>query len=169
MTNLAQYKIEHLSGDSDKLGVCAKMMIASNPWNVLFFTEHQCFSDLSNSELDVHGAANDKGEIVGFLAAMPHGIGFEPMIEYLCVREDMRGKGVGKALIKHFEETSFPDADNLYLFVSDINPEAIRLYVSLGYAQIGILPHFNLVGQTEFLHRKNRRPRQERAAKNRRG
>jgi GNAT superfamily N-acetyltransferase len=141
------------------------MMVWSNPWKVLFFSEEQCFQDLCKSELDVHGAVDPGGEVLGFLAAMPLGIGFEPMIEYLCVREDMRGRGVGSALIKHFEDVLFPEADNLYLFVSDINPDAMRLYVRLGYAQIGAMPNFNLIAQTEFLHRKSRRPRQERASR----
>ena len=61
-------------------------------------------------------------------------------------------------LISHFEDTLFPEADSLYLFVSDINPDAIRLYVRLGYLQVGVFPNFNLEGQTEYLHRKSRRP-----------
>ncbi len=69
---------------------------------------------------------------------------------------------VGTRLIKHVEEVLFPNAANLYLFVSDINPKAIDLYVRLGYSQVGALPNFNLVGQTEFLHRKSRRPKQQR-------
>lgn len=78
----------------------------------------------------------------------------------LCVDSQHRSQGVGSRLIEHFEEVLFPAADNLYLFVSDINPDAIRLYVRLGYLQVGALPNFNLEMQTEFLHRKTRRPRQ---------
>ena len=121
----------------------------------------QCVADLHNPMLRLTGAAQKNGEIIGFLASMANGIGFEPMIEYLCVDEKMRGQGVGTNLIAHFENVMFPTADNLYMFVSDINPGAIRLYVRLGYHQVAALPNFNLVGQTEFLHRKFRRPRQE--------
>lgn len=138
------------------------MMISSNPWNNLFFTQDQCFADLCNPALDVYGAVNTDGSVIGFVASMNHGIGFEPMIEYLCVEEIWRNQGIGTKLIEHFEEVQFPDADNLYLFVSDINPDAIRLYVRLGYYQVAAMPNFNLIGQTEFLHRKSRRPRQER-------
>lgn len=158
------YEIKELVEAAD-LAVCASLMIGSNPWNALYFTTEQCEEDLHRHELVVHGAVADsavdeKGRILGFLASMKYGIGLEPMVEYLCIDEEFRGQGIGTALIAHFESELFPDADNLYLFVSDINPNAIRLYVRLGYQQIGALPNFNLEGQTEFLHRKSRRPRQ---------
>ena len=158
-TDLQGVSIERLT-EQKVLRTCAKMMVGSNPWNALYFTEDQCFRDLNNPQLEIFGAVTDRRDAVGFLASMANGIGFEPMIEYLCVREDFRGRGIATKLIKHFEEFLFPNADNLYLFVSDINPRAIELYVRLGYLQIGALPNFNLVGQTEFLHRKSRRPRQ---------
>jgi len=159
-TDLQSVSIERLT-EENTLRTCAKMMVCSNPWNALYFTEDQCFKDLTNPLLDVLGAVNLKRNVVGFLAAMANGIGFEPMIEYLCVREDFRGCGIGTKLISHFESVLFPTADNLYLFVSDINPKAIDLYVRLGYLQVGALPNFNLLGQTEFLHRKSRRPKQQ--------
>jgi ribosomal protein S18 acetylase RimI-like enzyme len=135
-------------------------MSRSSPWNVLYFSKEQCAADLALPEITVHGAVNPDGTIVGFLASLAHGIGFEPMIEYLCVEEEFRNTGVGTKLIDYFETVLFPDSDNLYLFVSDINPAAARLYVRLGYLPIGALPNFNLESQTEFLHRKSRRPRQ---------
>jgi ribosomal protein S18 acetylase RimI-like enzyme len=135
-------------------------MLSSNPWNALYFTEEQCKTDLANDALEVYAAISPNKKILGFLASMAHGIGFEPMIEYLCVSESARGKGIGTTLIKFFEEKLFPQADNLYLFVSDINPNALSLYVRLGYLQIGEMPNFNLMNQTEFLLRKSRRPRQ---------
>lgn len=161
-TDSKEISIEKLAAD-DTLRTCAKMMMNSNPWNVLHFTEEQCFKDLKHPLLDVFGAVNAHREVVGFLAAMANGIGFEPMVEYLCVREDVRGCGIGTKLISHFECELFPNADNLYLFVSDINPKAMSLYVRLGYLQVGALPNYNLPGQTEFLHRKSRRPKQQKS------
>lgn len=153
--------IRHLDQtNSESIARCASLMLAANPWDKLYFTREQCEKDLRNPMLRLD-AAVDGDTIVGFLASMEHGIGFEPMIEYLCVDADWRNKGVGTQLISHFENTLFPNADNLYMFVSDINPNAIRLYVRLGYQQIAALPNFNLVSQTEFLHRKFRRPKQE--------
>jgi ribosomal protein S18 acetylase RimI-like enzyme len=138
-------------------------MVASSPWNSLYFTQEQCEKDLANPAMAVHGAVDPGGTILGFLASLKYGIGFEPMIEYLCVGSSSRNRGIGSQLVNLFENDLFPEADNLYLFVSDINPDAIRLYVRLGYQQVGALPNFNLESQTEFLHRKSRRPRQLRS------
>jgi ribosomal protein S18 acetylase RimI-like enzyme len=136
------------------------MMAASDPWKSLYFSQEQCEVELSRPEICIYGAIGHDATILGFLAALANGIGFEPMIEYLCVDERWRGKKIGTRLIEYFEESLFPDADNMYLFVSDINPNAMRLYIMLGYMQVGALPNFNLEMQTEFLFRKTRRPRQ---------
>jgi ribosomal protein S18 acetylase RimI-like enzyme len=140
---------------------CAELMMASNPWNRLYFTQQQCEEALAHPLMAIWGATTPTGDMAGFVATVEYGIGFEPMIEFLCVADGFRGQGVGTKLIAHFEEEQYPNADNLYLFVSDINPDAIRLYIRLGYLCVGALPNFNLEGQTEFLHRKSRRPVQE--------
>ena len=74
---------------------CADLMVASNPWNVLYFSHKQCVDSLSSPELQVNAAFSTEGELVGFLASMAHGIGFEPMIEYLCIDERFRNQGIG--------------------------------------------------------------------------
>jgi len=120
-------------------------------------------ANLSGPLITVHVALSQAGERLGFLATLPTGLGSEPLLEYLCVDETRRNNGVGTSLVVYFEEQMYADAANLYLFVSDINPDAVRLYERLGYKRIGVLPDYNIVGQTEFLYRKYRRPRQERA------
>ncbi|PZS02350.1 MAG: hypothetical protein DLM70_10515 [Chloroflexi bacterium] len=154
------FNIEPLTKAS-QLSECASMMVTSNPWSRLCFTQEQCETSLAHPLMSVYGAVDPGGAIFAFVACVEFGIGFEPMIEYLCVGEQVRNLGMGTHLITHFESNLFPDSDNLYLFVSDINPDAIRLYRRLGYDQIGELPDFNLKGQTEFLYRKSRRPVQE--------
>jgi ribosomal protein S18 acetylase RimI-like enzyme len=154
-----QFDIRRLNS-SAQLSVCASLMMQSNPWDKLYFSQQQLESDLVRPDLRVDAAVGSDGTILGFLASMANGIGFEPMIEYLCVDSRFRGQGIGTRLIQYFEKALFPEADNLYLFVSDINPDAQRLYVKLGYLQAGAFPNFNLDKQTEFLHRKSRRPRQ---------
>lgn len=154
-----KYEIIALTSDSE-IETCALLMVTSNPWDKLFFTKDQCKASLSQPEVILHGAMSSEGTIYGFLASIAHGVGNEPLIEYLCVDERFRRLRIGTTLIRYFEEVLFPTSDNLFLFVSDINPQAARLYVKLGYLQVGALPNFNLEMQTEFLHRKTRRPRQ---------
>lgn len=133
-----EYAVASLATESE-FSQCASLMMRSNPWNKLYFTQDQCEDDLARPEMTVHGAVSDDGAVLGFLAALANGIGFEPMIEYLCVDPGHRNKGIGSALITHFEDVQFPAADNLYLFVSDINPDAIRLYEA-GLRPVGCVP-----------------------------
>ena len=151
--------IELVELGSEFIPRCAALMMAANPWDKLYFTTAQCEESLASPGMRIHGLLAD-GELLGFLSSLAAGLGGEPLIEYLCVADGHRSQGLGTRLINFFEEELFPDADNVYLFVSDINPAAIRLYVRLGYQQVGAFPNFNLEAQTEFLHRKSRRPRQ---------
>lgn len=148
--------------DEWQIHLCAQMMSRSDPWHALFFSEEECEQMLREQNIVVHGwISEEEGLLAGFMATAALGIGSEPLLEFLCVNESGRNLGIGSALMAMFEDILFPNADNLYLFVSDINPDAVRLYERLGYRRIGELPDFNLVGQTEYFYRKTRRPRQE--------
>ncbi|HEV2561714.1 MAG TPA: FAD-dependent oxidoreductase [Rhizomicrobium sp.] len=144
------------------IDICAEMMATTDPWKSLAFSVDQCMASLSNNQIVIHGIRSPTGEIIAFLATIEFGVGGEPLVEYLCVRRDHRNTGIGTKLMRFFEDTLFPDASNLYLFVSDINPQAARLYKRLGYEQVGALPDYNLPKQTEFLLRKTRGPKQNR-------
>jgi ribosomal protein S18 acetylase RimI-like enzyme len=131
------------------------MMMQTPPWSILEFTVDSCHEALSAPRVEVVGAFH--GDVLaGFVALLAEGIEFEPLIVFLCADKEFRNQGVGTALLNHFEQR-FKDAANLYLFVSDVNPDAQRLYQRQGYRQVGALPNFNLIGQTEFLYRKTRR------------
>jgi ribosomal protein S18 acetylase RimI-like enzyme len=137
-------------------------MSTSDPWLSLHFSKDQCAQALARPELKLDGAVDEEGQLAGFLASVQNGLGLEPLMEYLCVAPDLRDSGAGTALINYFEGVLYPDARNLYLFVSDINPAAARLYIRLGYLPVGALPNYNLEMQTEFLFRKTRGPKQAR-------
>ena len=151
-------EIVALTTGSD-LTACAAMMMVSSPWKDLNFEYAQCLEALRSKEMTVHGIFL-QDDLVAFLATLANGIGFEPLIEFVCVNEVSRSQGLGGRLIDYYEENLFPEVKNLFLFVSDINPRAIALYERKGYLKVGELPNFNLEGQTEFLMRKTRGPRQ---------
>jgi [ribosomal protein S18]-alanine N-acetyltransferase len=140
---------------------CAEIMARTNPWNVLYFSLEQCHEAITDKDLTTY-LVEIENKVAGVMATRPTGMEGEPLLEYICLHEDYRGKGVGTQLLHIFETELFPHADNLYLFVSDINPRAINMYEKNGYVKVGTLPDYNLVGQTEYLYRKYRRPRQER-------
>jgi len=150
--------------DGALIHAAAVLMSSSDPWKRLGFSQQQCEQNLLKDQIQVHALVED-GKLLAFMATLEHGIGFEPMIEYLCVDESLRGKGIGTAFIGYFERELFEKEDNLYMFVSDINPRAKALYGRLGYHQVGVWPDYNLKGQTEYLMRKTRGPKQERREK----
>jgi aspartate/methionine/tyrosine aminotransferase/ribosomal protein S18 acetylase RimI-like enzyme len=157
------------SSDDGPRDECARLMAASSPWSQLHFGIEQCRALLGAPALKLWSVA-DAGRVIGFVALRPDGIEGEPLLEYVCVHEDFRGKGIGRKLIGQVEEwcrdKSRPDS-NIYLFVSDFNTHAIRLYERLGYVRVGAIPDYNVYGQTEYLYRKVLgRPRQQEQIRN---
>jgi len=160
MTHIHQPVIS-LNSSPAQIAACAHMMAASPPWSELHFSRKQCTEVLSSDTLVIH-LAEIENHLVGFIATRAAGMEGEPLLEYICVAPEHRCLGIGTILMKYIEDTLYPNADNLYLFVSDINPRAMVLYERIGYKEVGQFPNYNLWGQTEFLYRKFRRPRQER-------
>lgn len=144
-----------------EVSICAKMMANSSPWCLLYFSEEQCLANLSEPDVLIH-IAEIAEKLIGFIATRATGIEGEPLLEYICIDSEYRSHGFGGQMLQFIEDTLFPNADNLYLFVSDINIRAIALYERAEYVRVGELPNYNLFGQTEYLYRKFRRPRQER-------
>lgn len=148
------------SDEVDLVKYCALMMSASSPWKQLLFSYDQCLGDLSSPEIELHIVESDC-ELIAFMATNAVGIEGEPLLVYLCVAAEYRRRGCGSFLLRFLEHELFPTADNLYLFVSDINVRARVLYERLGYICVGELSNYNLENQTEYLYRLTRRPRQE--------
>lgn len=133
---------------------CACLMAASSPWSQLHYGVDQCESLLASKGLDVWKAVHAE-KIIGFAALRPNGIEGEPLLEYVCVNQEDRGKHIGCDLIACIEKACREKGDqNIYLFVSDFNVGAIRLYDRLGYRRVGAIPDYNVYGQTEYLYRK---------------
>ncbi len=79
-----------------------------------------------------------------------------PYVHIIAVKKEYRGQGVGQKLLSFFEKIVFEDASKAFLVVSDFNPDAKRLYLRLGYRQVGILPGLYREGVTEYLMMKVR-------------
>ena len=95
-------------------------------------------------------------ECVGFSYIIPKGAfhGF-PYLHILAVKEEYRGKGVGKAMLDYSERIASETADKLFLVVADFNPDAKRFYERNGYQQVGEIPNLYRCGITEYLMAKN--------------
>jgi [ribosomal protein S18]-alanine N-acetyltransferase len=77
------------------------------------------------------------GEVAGY-GIMSYGAG-EAHILNVCIRQDLRGAGVGRALMDYLlERARAAQMDDVFLEVRPSNPTAIRLYERLGFARVGV-------------------------------
>ena len=67
------------------------------------------------------------------------------------MKEEYRGFGIGRRLLKFFEDSETRRPSKLFLVVADFNPDAERLYESVGYREIGVIPDLYKKGVTEHL------------------
>ncbi len=79
-----------------------------------------------------------------------------PYLHIIAVKQESRNQGIGKKLLKFFEDSCFKDYSKLFLVVADFNPDAKKLYEKIGYSQVGIMPSLYREGITEHLMMKTR-------------
>lgn len=79
-----------------------------------------------------------------------------PYLHIIAVKEEARKLGIGKKLLEFFENICFKDHNKLFLVVADFNPNARRLYESIGYVEVGVMPNLYREGINEHLMMKLR-------------
>ncbi|MGI5979248.1 MAG: GNAT family N-acetyltransferase [Oscillospiraceae bacterium] len=96
-------------------------------------------------------------DCAGFIYYLPKGAFHNfPYLHIISIKEEYRGKGIGKKLISFLEDLVFVDANKIFLVVADFNPDAKRLYEKIGYRQIGEIPSLYRKGITEYLMMKEK-------------
>ncbi|SHJ12681.1 Ribosomal protein S18 acetylase RimI [Clostridium cavendishii DSM 21758] len=100
------------------------------------------------------GDQNCKGFIWFILDGIFHSF---PYLHIIAVNKESRNQGIGKELLKFFEDRCFKDYSKLFLVVADFNPEAKILYEKIGYVQVGEIPSLYRHGITEYLMMKSRK------------
>jgi ribosomal-protein-alanine N-acetyltransferase len=143
--------IERLQNDDDARA-CAAMMCATDPWITIGRTFNQCLAAVSDPTREVW-VARDGDAVRGFIIINMHGA-FIGYIQTVCVDAGRRGTGLGTQLVAFAEERIFSETSNVFLCVSSFNPRARALYERLGYAVIGELKDYILLGASEILMRK---------------
>ncbi len=102
--------------------------------------------------------ALDGGDIcLGFIWFIQKGAFHSfPYLHIIAVKEECRGMGIGKELIKFYEDKVFKNNQKVFLVVADFNQKAMRLYMSLGYKEVGVIPNLYKKGVTEYLMMKEK-------------
>lgn len=144
---------------SEEIRACAEIMAGSEPWITFGRDFASSLATLKRKDREVFVALTGES-VAGFIILIPGG-GLPGFIQSLAVREDLRGRGIGTALVKHAEERLFEDFPNVFLLCTDMNVRALKLYERLGYSVVGELPDFVARGHTEILMRKTIGPLNE--------
>ena len=95
---------------------------------------------------NVYVLLSGNNEIVGFTVILENPPDAE--IQNLFICNELRGRGVGKILLKQAIQMMSAEVENLYLEVSEDNNIAIALYKSLGFEEIGVRKNYYRKGST---------------------
>jgi len=103
----------------------------STPWTADTF-----LSLLQRAPVELLVAA-DGQDVLGY--AVVWCIADEGELANIAIRGDMRGRGLGASLLDHAVETArHRGVKSLYLEVRPSNEEALRLYESRGFGEVGV-------------------------------
>lgn len=150
--------ISIVKGKPAHLEDCYEALIKSGIGKAYFldFDARKILSEgLRNGEINV--ALDRDNRCIGFIWYQNDGaFGMHTYLHIIAVKEEYRGKGIGKKLIANFEESTFKDDDMIFLLAADFNEKARKLYESIGYRNVGIIPGFYKKGISEYLMCKSR-------------
>jgi len=135
---------------------CARMMAGTEPWITLGRDDDACLRVVLDETRERY-VAHEGDRLAGILILNVKGA-FVGYIQTVCAAPELRGTGVGTALVAFAEERIFRDHRNVFICVSDFNPGARRLYERLGYRLVGELTDYVVAGHSELLLRKTRGP-----------
>ena len=126
-----------------------------------YFSDHKKVADMLTyavARKNVYVALNENEKCLGFIYYLTNGVfGCYPYLHIVAVKEEYRSCGIGKQLIKYFEDNASDSSSAKYfLTVDDFNPRAKKLYENLGYKCVGELPDFYKNGINCFLMMKRR-------------
>lgn len=140
-------------GKSEDMHACCKILEKSELGKV-YFSDKSPRRMLSKAleKGEIYVALDDQRKCIGFIFFELRGtFGKYPYLHMIVVDENFRGKGIGKELIRYFEDVITEDYDKVFLLVGDFNKRAKTLYQKLGYEKLGVLSNFYTQGVQEYL------------------
>ncbi len=124
-------------------------MASSDPWLTLERSYEECLARLTHEEYTLRVARRD-GAPCGFALLHPRGVASAPYIASIAVDAQLRGQGVGLALLEDAERY-FSGARHMFLCVSSFNWRARAFYERHGYKVTGLLENYVIAGADEVL------------------
>lgn len=145
--------INVIKADDRYLDDCKAAVQHSNLGKV-YFKDKKSFQSLTRgiSNGEVYVAVNNDLECLGFIWFHTYGMFVRfPYLHIIAVKEEYRGIGIGKILIRFFEDSVRESSTMVFLVVADFNPKAKKLYETLGYKEVGGIPGLYKEGVVETL------------------
>lgn len=148
--------IKIIKGNFEHLKDCEEALLKSSLGQHYFESEGSALNaieeGLAQGNLYV---AIDQEVCTGFMFYITNGAFHSfPYLHLIAVKEEYRGKGIGKHLVDYFEKIS--DRDKFFLVVADFNPNAKGFYESIGYRQVGEILGLYRDGITEYIMMKEK-------------
>lgn len=147
-------KIKIQFAEKGHAGDCLSCVRHSELWETYFTSRAAAESDIEEmiSKKQIYVALDSANECIGFIGVIQNGC-FRKFsyLSIIAVTSEYRKKGVGRKLIKKFEEIGFKQADRVFLLVSDFNKKAQLLYRELGYQKVGEIPDLFKRGVSEYV------------------
>ena len=146
--------------DMKYIDSCIEILQKSNLGKA-YFSDREKAADMLTYAVrqeNVYVALNENEKCLGFIYYMINGVfGSYPYLHIVAVREEYRSCGIGKQLVKFFEDKACDSSSAKYfLTVDDFNLRAKKLYETLGYECVGELPDFYKKGINCYLMMKRR-------------
>jgi ribosomal-protein-alanine N-acetyltransferase len=157
MTGKDNYTIQ-ITTDPAAFREGALMMSVTEPWITLEIPYDSCLTAFEGPYKEVY-VLKQNAQMTGFVILQVCGT-FNGYIQTICIKEALRGKGLGKKLLHFCEERIHKTSPNIFICVSAFNEGAIKLYYEFGFTLVGTLRNFVKDGFDELLLRKTIGPRQ---------
>jgi len=146
--------INIIKAENKHLIDCEVALLKSDLGRVYFAEKDKANKSISEgiSKGEIFIAINKEGICLGFVWFILKGAFHSfPYLHIIAVKEEFRDLGIGKKLLKHFEEIASKTASKVFLVVAEFNPAAKQLYQSIGYTEVGSMPNLYKSGVTECL------------------
>ncbi len=129
--------------EKDHVGDCLSCVEHSELWETYFQSNPAIENEIRKMIVSkqIYIALDKAKQCTGFMGVVNNGC-FRKFtyLSVIAVKRDDRGKGIGTALIRKFEEIGFEKANRVFLLVSDFNKKAQTFYKKLGYKKVGEIP-----------------------------
>ena len=147
-------KVNIVPAENKYLDDCVIALRKSELGRVYFLEDDKAIKAIDEgiSKKEIFVAVNSEGICLGFIWFILKGAFHSfPYLHIIAVKEEFRSMGIGRILLKYFEDTTLKFSNKVFLVVADFNPKAKELYQRIGYKEIGIIPNLYKKGVNECL------------------